>query len=125
MQKFLFIITSLNIVFLILHEMDAVRHGEWKMFKLNKKIPEEIQYQLFLWLHFPLLLLIIFYAYSVFSFEYLVIWLIMNIFSVIHLILHIIFFKSRKNVFKNKSSFVLIVGIALTGLINLMVMKYY
>jgi hypothetical protein len=49
----------INLSLLLLHEMDAVRRGEWRMFPFLKTLPEERAYRLFTLLHLPLYTLLL------------------------------------------------------------------
>jgi hypothetical protein len=49
----------------------------------------------------------------------------MNVFGVLHLIIHLIALKWKSNVFTSVSSFVFIAGAALTGMLNLLLFSHY
>lgn len=125
MKNTILIITSLNIMFLFMHEFDAFHQGEWKMFRFLRKLKESTQYLLFLYFHIPLTLFCFYYLWSAKNFDNFVLWLIMNIFSIFHLILHLIAMKWKSNVFKNIHSFIFIAGWGITGIINLVLMSSY
>ena len=54
MQIVLNIIFSLELALLFVHEMDAVRRQEWKMFVKLKDMEDEKAYRVFMLLHIPL-----------------------------------------------------------------------
>ena len=125
MKTAILAVTSLNIMFLLMHEFDAFHLGEWKMFNLSGKLKESTQYSLFLYLHIPLTLFCFYYLWSTSNFNNYTLWLIMNIFSIFHLILHLIATKWKSNVFHNIHSFIFIIGYGITGIINLFLVSNY
>ena len=62
---------------------------------------------------------------TVLSFSYFRLWILMNVFGVLHLIIHLIAVRWRSNVFTTFSSVAFIVGAALTGILNLILFPYY
>ena len=125
MKNTILVVTSLNIMFLFMHEFDAFHQGEWKMFRFLGKLKESTQYLLFLYIHIPLTLFCFYYLWSTNSFNHFVLWLIMNILSIFHLLLHLIAIRWKSNVFKNIHSFIFITGWGITGIINLMLINSY
>jgi hypothetical protein len=125
MKTLILALTFLNIVFFLMHEFDACYQGEWNMFRFLKPFREKTQYQIFLWIHFPLCVFLLYYLSTVLSFGNLRLWLLVNAFGVIHLIIHLIALKWKSNVFTSFSSFVFIAGAALTGILNLILFSYY
>ena len=125
MKESIIIISCLNIMFLIMHEYDAFHKAEWKMFKFLNKFSESTQYLIFLYLHVPLTLFCFYYLWTVINFNNFSLWLIISIFSISHLILHLFARKWKSNVFINIHSFIFILGWAITGTINLLLLKYY
>ncbi|MEM7115266.1 MAG: DUF6713 family protein [Chloroflexota bacterium] len=51
------IIFALGIALLFTHELDAIRHHEWRIFAFLRPFGDEGAYQLFVLLHIPLFLL--------------------------------------------------------------------
>jgi len=125
MKNLIPIIAALNILFLIMHEYDAFHKGEWKMLKFLNKLNESTQYLIFLYLHIPLTLFCLYYLWSVINQANFLLWLIVNIFSIIHLILHLFARKWKSNVFINIHSFIFILGWAITGITSLLLLNYY
>lgn len=125
MKTVILITSALNISFLLLHELDAFHRGEWKMFGFLNKLKEKYHYTIFLWLHFPICIFLLYYFWTVFTFSNFRLWIIMNIFGIFHLIIHLIALKWKSNVFLSFSSIAIISATALTGLINLLVFNYY
>jgi len=125
MKDSIIIVTVLNVMFFIMHEYDAFHKGEWKMFKFINKISESIKYLIFLYLHIPVTLFCFYYLWTTINFNNFSLWLIINIFSISHLILHLFARKWKSNVFNNIHSFVFVFGCGTTGIINLLFIKYY
>lgn len=103
--------------FILAHEMDAIRVKEWKMFPFLAYLKEETAYLVFTGIHLPLYILLFWGLVSDGS-RAVIIGL--NIFFVIHLVLHILFIKHRDNQFKSVFSWVLIIGAATCGAIDLL-----
>jgi len=102
-----------------MHEFDAFHKHEWKMFKFLNKLNDSTQYLLFLYSHLLLLGFCFYYIYAVYNRIYFPLWIVMNYFAVLHLLIHLIALKWKLNVFKNIHSFVFIFGFAIIGMINL------
>lgn len=96
------------------HELDAVKRHEWRVLPVLRALPEAAGEQLFVWLHLPLFLAVIWYgqedAESVFA-------LSVSVFAVVHVGLHWLFRKHPAYEFNTLSSWFLI---GLTGLLGAM-----
>ena len=104
--------------FMLLHEMDAVRCREWRIFPGLSLLEDEVGFRVFMLAHLPL--------YG------LLFWVMMgqsttsgairglDLFFVVHLVLHLLYLKHPKNEFKDTLSWVLIAGAALGGLTDLL-----
>ncbi|MEM1483719.1 DUF6713 family protein [Oscillospiraceae bacterium PP1C4] len=53
------VLFAIIISLLLIHEMDAIRTKEWKMFIILKKMTDEKAYKVFTLIHLPLYFLII------------------------------------------------------------------
>ncbi len=125
-MKIIILITSvLGIIFLLIHEFDAIYEEEWRMFKFLRRLPERTQYLIFLYSHIPILLFVFYYVWHVFHFTGKPIWLFLNAFGIVHFLLHWYATKWESNVFHRFSSFIFIGAYALTGFINLLLYSYY
>lgn len=106
----------LGLVFIVMHEMDAVRCKEWRIFPGLSFLNDKLGLIVFILLHIPL-----FY------------WILLefqlnnenfrkgfNYFLIIHLFLHILFLTHKKNAFKDWISWSIIFGAALFGLLDLL-----
>jgi len=125
MNILIIILSSLNLTFLWIHELDACHKGEWRMFGFLRKFKENTQYQIFLLAHIPLFIFTIYYLWTVFNFNNFPLWIIWNVLMIIHLIIHILAKKWKSNVFKSSFSFMLIYGIGISAFINLLLFRYY
>lgn len=98
-----------------MHEMDAIRCKEWRIFPGLSFLNDRLGMVLFVFLHIPL-----FY------------WVLLKInlddesfrigfdyFLIIHLVLHLLFLMHKKNEFKDWISWVIIGGAAFFGMIDL------
>ena len=125
-MKELIIFSSVSgVMFIFMHEFDAFHRGEWRMFKFLRRFKEETQYLIFLYAHIPITLFLLYYLWTVVSFNSIILWIIVNVFFVFHLALHVIAKKWKSNVFESIHSFVFIGGAALTGIINLCIVACY
>ena len=117
-MPYLFFFFALS--FILTHEMDAIRLQEWKLFIGLSKLDDQLGYTVFTALHIPLYGLIFWGLFKngfaaintslVFS---------LDVFFIIHLVLHILFLKHRNNRFISVFSWSLILGAAICGAIDL------
>jgi hypothetical protein len=85
LENLLLIIFTINIVFLILHEMDAIYWKEWKIFGISN---DEIGRKGFILAHIPIFILLLFgLVYSETTYGH-VISIILSGFLLIHFVLH-------------------------------------
>lgn len=92
-----------NLSLLILHEMDAIRNMEWKMFIFLKNLKEEVAYKIFSILHIPLIILVL-YSLTQFMRFYFFLYLIIDIFLILHMIIHYFFTDHEANKFSSSYS---------------------
>lgn len=112
-QIFLYI----GIVLFILHEIDAIRCKEWRIFPGLSLLNEQMGYVLFLLAHIPLFFLIYEGLTPIQSSSAFIKGF--DIFMILHLIVHLLFIKHKKNEFKDYISWTLITGIAICGILDL------
>lgn len=125
METFIIVLSSLNIMFFWIHELDACHKKEWRMFSFLSKLKEDIQHKIFLSAHIPLLVLSVYYLWSVLNFNNFPLWIIWNILVIVHLFVHLYAKKWKSNVFKSSFSFMFIYLTAITAFANLLLFKYY
>ncbi len=110
--------------FLLTHEMDAVRRHEWKVFPLLSQISDDERgYMLFTAIHIPLYVFLLWgiSADSTILNQSFVRGL--DIFCIIHILLHLFFIKHPYYQFNNWYSWILIFGAGLAGGIDLLVRR--
>ncbi|MGL4631238.1 MAG: DUF6713 family protein [Leadbetterella sp.] len=109
---------TLGFTFLLMHEMDAIRCKEWRFFPLTFFLEEKMGFIVFMILHIPLFY---WFFWGLMSNEHRESFIIgLDYFFIIHLGLHIIYLKHKKNEFKDWISWSLIIGTALFGVLDLM-----
>jgi len=106
-----------GLIIIILHEIDAVRCHEWRIFPGLSSLKDKTGKSIFLLAHIPIF--------------YWIFWEIrpshddasfrtgFSIFLIIHVGLHLLFLRHPKNEFKDPVSWVLISGAGLCGLSDL------
>lgn len=100
---------------ILLHEMDAIRCKEWRIFPLTYFLNDKVGYIVFLLAHLPL------YYFLMISLNNQSVQYGLNIFFIIHLGLHLLFLKHPKNEFRDWISWLPIIGAALFGSLGLII----
>ena len=124
-KKLIIVLSLTGVIFLLMHEFDAFRKREWRMFGLMGRLTDEMQSVIFLSAHIPLLLFIFYYLFTVMFFRSIAIWIVVNSFLILHFAIHLIATGWKSNVFNSIYSFFFIGGGALAGLVNLCLVSYY
>ena len=94
-------IFALELALLFVHEMDAIRRQEWKMFIILKDMEDDKAYHIFLLLHIPLyivILLLVFFSFSQIAYY------VVDAFVIAHMLIHLGFRKHPANKFDNTVS---------------------
>jgi hypothetical protein len=107
----------LGLALLLVHELDAVRCHEWRMFPGLAALPDRWALRLFILLHVPLLYVLL-GGVAAGPDTRLVVAL--DLFFVLHLGLHLLFLRHPQNEFRDALSWTLIVGAAMSGGIDLL-----
>jgi uncharacterized membrane-anchored protein YitT (DUF2179 family) len=102
-----------------MHEMDAVRCKEWRIFPLLSLLNDDWGFKVFMFAHIPLFYFIFLKLSDESAHQNLIFGL--NIFFIIHFFLHLLFLKHPKNEFKDATSWGIISGCGLFGLLSLIV----
>lgn len=108
-----------GIAFIIMHEMDAVRCREWRIFPGLSALNEKLGFTIFIFAHIPIFIWLFWRTTNgadLASFK-----VGFDIFLMIHLGLHILFLMHKNNEFKDWISWTIIVGAGLCGLLDLVV----
>ncbi|WP_342778478.1 DUF6713 family protein [Paenibacillus sinopodophylli] len=113
-------IFSINFAFLLLHEMDAIRAKEWRMFIILKDMEDKRAFRVFTILHLPL------YSFLLFSFvsQQILSFVIIDLFLILHSIVHFFFEKHPNNDFKNLYSRLMIYPMGFLGVLHLLGLIY-
>ena len=116
MEHVLFFI---GLSFLTVHEMDAIRCKEWLIFPGLSLLGNKIGHLVFILTHI-LLFSLLFYqlAYNSDNIGFIQGF---ELFMIVHIGLHLLFLKHKKNEFKDWISWMLIIGAGLFGLADLMI----
>lgn len=88
---FIDLLFYLGIALLFTHELDAIKRHEWRIFPFISRLPDDTAYHVFVLLHVPLFLLILWLNYH--PSENVRYWfqLSMDVFFIVHLGLHRLF----------------------------------
>lgn len=106
---------TLGLTFILLHELDAMRCHEWRIFPLTSFLEDRLGMVVFIFLHIPLFYWVLMPStLGDPSFRYG-----FSVFLMVHFFLHVGFLWHRKNEFKDWISWSLISGAAICGLLFL------
>ena len=107
---------------LVMHEMDAIRCKEWRIFPGLSLLSDKLGHIIFLFAHIPLFYFVFWQlAYSQ-NIEVFIKGF--SIFMLVHLGLHILFLRHKNNEFKDWISWTIIIGVGLCGLLELISQSY-
>jgi hypothetical protein len=111
----------LGFCFLLAHEMDAIKAKEWKIFPVLNKMEEEAGYRAFTALHIPIYA---FLLWGLFADGGATVGLVvgLDVFFIVHVFLHLIFYNHPENRFRSVFSYVLIFGAGMFGAVDLLLM---
>jgi len=115
MPEYFFFWLGLSLV--LVHEMDAVRCKEWRILPGLSLLKDETGKRIFILSHIPLYFLIFLGLSSPETREGLITAL--NIFFIIHFVLHLLFIKHKKNEFIDWISWIFIIGIGICGILDI------
>ncbi len=107
----------LGLSFITMHEMDAIRCREWRIFPGLSLLSDQLGYVVFIFAHIPLFLFI--YWGLSYCQDRVAFMKGFDIFLMIHLGLHILYLNHKKNEFKDWISWTIIVSAGVSGLIDL------
>lgn len=107
----------LGLSLLLVHEQDAMRCHEWRMFPGLSALSDRWGLRLFILLHLPLL-----YALlgAVTAGPGATLVAVLDLFFILHLGLHLLFLRHPRNEFRDALSWTLIIGAAMSGAIDLL-----
>ena len=107
----------LGLALLLVHELDAVRCHEWRIFPGLSALSDRWGLPLFVLLHVPLLYVLL---GAVAAGPDATLIAALDLFFVLHLVLHLLFLRHPRNEFRDALSWTLIVGAASSGGIDLL-----
>jgi len=108
-----------GLIFIIIHEMDAIRCKEWRIFPGLASLDDLPAFRIFIFAHIPLFFAII---WSLNTFEnQTALHHGFDIFFIAHIFLHVAYIKHKNNLFKDWISWTFILGAGLFGIIDIFV----
>jgi len=114
----LFVFVSL-VSLLFIHEMDAIRQREWRMFVGLKDLPDEATYRIFLLVHLPLYVAALFILASGAGLARTILYYALDAFLIAHAIIHFGFRNHPNNGFTSALSKAIIYSMGILALIHL------
>ncbi len=108
---------AIGFALLLVHEMDAVRLEEWKIFPGLSRLGEEAGYRVFAALHVPLYALLLLGLLGGGGSRAFVVGL--DAFFVVHVGLHVVFRNHPENRFRSAFSWAIILGAGACGAVDL------
>lgn len=106
----------LGLCFLLVHEMDAIRCKEWRIFPVTSRMGDEAGYLAFTALHVPLYALML-WGLSGDAHRGLIFSL--DVFFIVHVILHLLYVNHPEYGFRSTFSRTLILGAGAFGALDL------
>jgi hypothetical protein len=107
------------LAFIIMHEMDAVRCREWRIFPGLSLLPDALGFKVFMAAHIPLFMWLFRALAQETGRAQLIFGL--DVFFMVHFGLHVLFLWHPKNEFKDWVSWGIIVGAGVCGGVDLVV----
>ena len=117
MPDFWFVLFLVNLSLFLLHEMDAIRRSEWRLFIVLKDMDDTKAYQVFTFIHLFLYVIILCFLFS--QYQTIVFW-ILDLFFILHTILHFLFERHPRNDFKNSFSRMIIYSMGILAVFHLL-----
>ncbi|MCX7711130.1 MAG: hypothetical protein N2484_14935 [Clostridia bacterium] len=124
MKLFMIAFSCMFAIFFFMHEFDAAYLGEWRMMGFLSGLKERTRYLIFLYVHIPFCMILFYYLWSVSKNINLPFLVLINSLGILHLLVHLAANTWKTNVFTMFTSFLFIWGIAITGVINLLLLVY-
>lgn len=109
----------IGLALILMHEMDAIRCHEWRIFPGLSSLNDRLGYAIFTWAHLILYTLLFIFLVDP-NYQDRIIFG-MSIFFNVHLILHLLFLMHPKNEFKDLHSWLFIAGAAFFGALQLVI----
>lgn len=109
----------LNLSLLLIHEMDAIRRKEWKLFVFLKNMDDEKAYSIFTAAHLPLYALVLFLVGTNSNVVIITMGWIISIFLIFHGIIHWFFRRKESNAFNRVFSKLIIYSMSCVAVISI------
>jgi len=106
-----------GIVFLLVHELDAIRCNEWRLIPGLSSLKELTARMVFIVVHIPLVYGLLWYISA--SPKHLYFETAFKLFLVLHLVIHLTYARHKHNGFKDFLSWFLIVSAGICGFFGL------
>ena len=113
-----YLLFYIGLSFLTVHELDAMRCREWRIFSGLSLLSKKLGQTIFVFAHIPLFFFV-FYQLAVQPIDNFV--KAFDIFMIVHIGLHLLLLKHKNNEFKDWISWTIIIGVGLFGLADLLV----
>lgn len=121
MPNLLLMLFLVNLSLFLLHEMDAIRRSEWRLFIVLKDMEDSKAYKVFTFIHLFLYIIILSLLFS--QYQTVLFW-ILDLFFIIHAVLHLIFERHPRNEFINSFSRLIIYLMGILAVVHLMFLNY-
>jgi len=121
MPNLLLMLFLINLSLFLLHEMDAIRRSEWRLFIILKDMDDSKAYKVFTFIHFFLYIIILSLLFS--HYQTVLFW-ILDLFFIIHAVLHLIFERHPRNEFKNSFSRFIIYPMGILAVVHFIFLNY-
>lgn len=105
-----------NLSLLLVHEMDAVRNREWRMFAVLKNMADEKACRVFILAHIPLYIAVLLMLMSP---AQQILFYTLDIFLIFHTAIHFGFRQHKNNAFTSVFSKMLIYGMGVVSVVHL------
>ena len=112
------ILFRLMLALFLCHELDAIRHHEWRLFAFINRLNDDAAYAVFAVLHIPLFLLFLWFVAQPATWFYIA----ADSFAIIHLGLHTWFRTDPRYEFHGFVSHLFIGGTAVCGAVHLLLL---
>lgn len=115
MDIVLALVFAVELSLLFIHEMDAIRQKEWRMFVVLKDMEETRAYRVFTLIHLPLYIAVL----TLLMVQPMAAYIIVDIFLIGHSLVHILFRAHKANALNSTYSRMLIYPMGMLAIVHL------
>ncbi|MCP4673250.1 MAG: hypothetical protein GY857_18320 [Desulfobacula sp.] len=115
----------LGIALFITHELDAIQRHEWRIFPVIRKFKDEIAYSWFTILHIPLFFFLLCLMYHPSESTRFWFQVSMDIFFMVHMVLHKLLNSDKKYEFVGVFSKAIIFSMGIVGMVHLNILIWF